>query len=76
MEEAAQANGFHENNIRGVCNHRLRTANGYIWRHEDESKTIEQLLTELPLEKTKHPISQYTLDGILVKQYNSITEAA
>lgn len=76
VEEAVQATGFHENNIRGVCNHRLHTANGYIWCHEDEPKTIEQLLTELPLEKTKRPISQYTLDGILVKQYNSINEAA
>ena len=76
VEEAAKLTGYHETNIRGVCNHKLYTANGYIWCHEDEPRTINELIAAIPLEKTKHPIEQYTLDGILVKQYNSIIEAA
>ena len=76
INDAIQKTGFHETSIRDVCNHRRHSANGYIWCHEDEPKSIQQLIAEIPLEKTKRPIEQYTLEGILINKYNSIAEAA
>lgn len=76
IQEAVQQTGYSETSIRDVCNHHRHSSNGYIWCHEDEPKSIQQLIAEIPLEKTKHPVEQYTLDGTLIKKYNSINEAA
>lgn len=74
--EAVEKTGIGETTIRDVCNHRRATGYGYIWCHEDEQKNIQQLIKEIPIEKTKHPIAQYTLQGKLIKLFNSIIDAS
>ena len=76
VEEAVKQTGYSETAIRSACNHIINMCHNYIWCHEDESKPIQQLIDELPLAKTKRPISQYTLDGDLIKNFNSCADAA
>ena len=76
VEEAADITGYGITGIREVCNHKISTAHGYIWCHEDEPKTIEELINELPKKKTQREIEQYDLNGNFIKKYDSIAEAA
>lgn len=76
IQDVVKETGFSATNIREVCNHKKYISNGYIWCHEDEPKTIYELIAEIPTAKTKRPIEQYTLNGELITTFNSITEAA
>ena len=44
IQEAVQQTGYSETSIRDVCNHHRHSSNGYIWCHEDEPKSIQQLI--------------------------------
>lgn len=76
IKEAVKITGYDESNIRAACNHRISTYRGYIWCHEDEPKTIEELINELPKKKTQREIEQYDLAGNFIKKYESIIQAA
>lgn len=76
VAEAAKAGYCSEGIIRQVCNHHLSTGGGYIWCHEDEPKTITELIEEIPLAKTKRSVEQYDLTGKLLHTYDSVTAAA
>lgn len=76
IEEVIKKTNYDESTIRSVCNHKRRSAYGFIWCHADETKSIQELIEELPMEKTKHSIAQYSLDGKLIATYDSIVNAA
>ena len=62
--------------ITSVCSKLRNSAFGYIWRYKDE---FDELPEKLELVNTKNmsiPLKQYTLDGQLVKQWDTMSEAA
>lgn len=59
-----------------VCKGKRSHAGGYLWRYSSEVPAKENIV---PLEDINYkirPVSQYTLQGKLLRTYNSITEAA
>lgn len=75
-EEASKKTGVGVNLIREVCNHKIYSSNGFIWLHENDPKSIQEIILEKPIEKTKHPIEQYSLTGEFIREYDSIALAA
>lgn len=76
VEEAGKAIGHNFGSIRQVCNHHAHMAFGYIWCHIDEPKSIEQLISEIPIPKRNHPVNCYDLNGNYIKSYISCVEAS
>lgn len=65
--------------ISRCCNDTQRIAGGYIWRYSDVELTIEHLkwcneTSERPT--IRRAVSQYSKDGNLLKQYESIATAS
>ena len=52
-----------------VCNGKLATCGGYIWRFKGDS------LDKYKLPQWRTPVDQYTLDGEFIKRFMSLTEA-
>ena len=62
--------------VKGESSYQMsHTACGYQWFHKSDFNNTIPLSVE-PFHKKGNPILQYTLDGKLVKEYNSITQAA
>lgn len=67
MSDAAKENAVNISNISACCNHKQKSAGGYIWSFEkDEPKTY----------KTQRiPVSQYSANGEYITSYSYIKEA-
>jgi len=61
--------------ISNVCkkNKNFKTAGGYVWRFKNEPFSLDY---SNPAEKLQKKICQYDKKGILINEYNSISEAA
>ena len=65
-----------------VCGIKGNTAGGFIWRFTDKSKVNVNnptYFTGLPYKRmykdSRRPVRKYTKEGVMVKEYNSISEA-
>ena len=68
-----EASDFYQNtNIASCCRDKAVTTGGFIWRYKDEFIDID--LDRLNYQKRK--VSQYDLEGNLIRSFDSIKEAA
>ena len=70
--EASIETGFHHSSIIGCCKGKTRTLGNYQWRYDDENAPNSLVSNHKYL---KRGVVQYTLDGIKVKEYESVHEA-
>ena len=75
VTEASKICGIPTTNISKACTGKLKHTGGYIWRYELVEFT-ENELSEINKNKRFRKVSQYTLDGTLIRTYNSIADAS
>lgn len=68
--EASIKTGFNHENICSCCRGVLKSYKGYIWRYNGEKADYN------PIRKNQRPIEMLSLDGAIVRRYNSIAAAA
>lgn len=75
--EAGRAIGLaNGGNIIKCCRGLLKTSKGYIWKYEDDEISIEELVKKSKKKTTGKKVQQFTLDDILIKEYDSCEQAA
>lgn len=71
---AKKVMNFKGNQISGAVNGKIFTAGGYIWKSKNEYN--QGFISNINLKQTKDiPVIQFTLDGQMIKEFNSIKEA-
>lgn len=80
IEESHLKTGINRNGIAMCCRNEYKTSGGYIWRFYGDEITPEYIKwcnsIEQPKEKReKTEVVQYTIDGIFIAIYKSLTEA-
>ena len=86
INEAAEQLGINKSGIINCCNHKNKSAGGYQWKRKQDSKEIgvykkEQSSTVFQKGQVAHnkgcgkKVSQYTVDGLFVKEWNCIADA-
>lgn len=75
--EAAKAISISHSAIFNVCNKKLKTAGGYIWRYSDDILTQEELewCNKDERENNYISVSQYSKNGELIKIHKSANNA-
>jgi len=77
MTDASKDVGVPLGSVMGCVNGYKATGGGFIWRRGDGPKKLDIPETPYPLgNKLVRGVSQYTLDGELVRSYATIAEAA
>lgn len=73
-QKAAKATGINENNILRACSGQRHTAKGFIWRHkyDDPNRIFKERLPH----PNKKAVCQFNLEGVLINEFFSITEAS
>jgi len=69
IKEAADSNNIKRGNISACCIHQNKSAGNFIWKFADEEFVEEEIIY-------KDKISQFDLDGKLIKIHNTIEEAS
>jgi hypothetical protein len=71
--------GICNSNIVNVCNGKRKSAGGFIWKNKNES---DKFIRNISLEGQSHikklyskPILQYSIEGFLIKEWESINDA-
>lgn len=67
-KDASEKTGININIIREACGGHKKTGAGFIWKFKNEELFIEKHL------KRDIIVKQYTLDGVLIKTWDSLTE--
>lgn len=75
LNEMHEKTGYRKDYISAACRHQYPSANGYLWIYETEEESIEELLKKIP-PSNNHPVLQYSLDGHLIREYQSYSAAA
>lgn len=77
---AADAVDTSDGAICDVCNRKRYTAKGYAWAYDDDNLDVEDVVAfaKRRYERFggKRKVLQYDKDGILIKEWNSMTDAA
>lgn len=73
--EASIITGYNKDYIAAACRKFYSSANGYIWTYEDEETDIQTLISRVP-PSSKVPVYQYNLNGELIQEFTSISEAS
>jgi len=82
IKEASLVSKIHYNSIQEVISGRALTSGGFLWREGVKPKINVKSLSKHDgyrnsiLSVDSRRVSQYTLDGIWVKTFNTITEAS
>ena len=71
LKEAAKKTKTDYITLSNACNEKTRLANGYQWRKGDNKKDITPVKS-----KGETTIYQYNNEGVLIKKWNSLKEAA
>lgn len=71
---AGEKTGISKSNISQCCKGKTGSAGGYIWKYEGDA--FADFGSNGYNYKTNKPIIQYATNGVLIRQYNSIIEAA
>lgn len=69
LTEAASKCDIHLSTLCAALNGRSPRAGGYVWTYADQPVI-------LPINRSKTPVTQYSLEGQPIKQFNSVTEAS
>lgn len=76
-EYASRVCGFNAPSIRQCCKYNRRSSNGFIWQYSDVDLTEEYVQwCNSGLSDRLVPVTQYTLSGELVKEFDSMTLAS
>ncbi len=59
-------------NVSKACNGKSRSCGGYLWCYEEE---FSKEKTKLRPHRLSKPVNQYTIDGKLIKSFESIAQA-
>jgi group I intron endonuclease len=65
LTEAAYINNINISNISSCCNGTRKSTGGYIWKYNQDKKL-----------SINDPVMQFDLNGLFIREYNSIKEAA
>lgn len=79
MTEAQKNTGVSVAKISLVAKNQRKTAGGFIWEYVNEKKFVHKKYScsyDIEKDKCAKPIIQYTLDGVFLREYRSIAEAA
>lgn len=64
-------------NIQKACSGYRKTAGGYQWKKVKADEPIKDIAPVTNINKTEvQPVLQFTIDGILIKKFSSISEAS
>lgn len=77
MTDAAKATGVSMNSIQSVTDGHKATGGGFVWRRGHGNKTL--IIPEMPRPlgyKRQREVMQYDKDGLFIKRFESIGEAA
>ena len=75
-KDVEDSTGMNASSISLACSGKIAQAYGYLWsRTEDVSDKLDSVQMKLSRRKNRK-VFQYSLDGVLVKSWNSIQEAA
>ncbi len=66
--QASEKTGVKISIIREACGGSKKTGSGFIWKFKNEELKLENHI------KNEIIVNQYTLDGVLIKTWNSLTE--
>ena len=71
---AAKNTGISESSIGSACNHKIKTAGGYIWKYTDdiEFNVTKEYLDELKINGHCKTLYVYDKNKILIKKYDSL----
>lgn len=75
INEAAREYKIEATNIGNVCKGKRNHCGNYIWRYKRDFEEIP-LSIEVKIKNSKCKLCQYSLDGDLIKEWDSITEAS
>lgn len=76
LKQAQEMTGVSFKSISKVVRGHNKTAGGYVWRFSDEKEiTYAKRAYRTPPQRKKKAILQYSLDGTLIREYESVTEA-
>lgn len=73
---ASRASGASLRCISKCCRGLLKTAGGFQWRRDDLSIPLDVLPASKAFTRIIRPVSQYTLDGVFVASFLSISQAS
>ena len=77
--QAQNMTGVNSSSICQSCNGIVKLAGGFIWKYENEELTEDEIVYRNTINNyapNKKSICQYSLSGILIKQYDSILSAS
>ena len=74
LNDMVDKTGYSRDYIGAACNHKYATANGYLWKYEDDDTLLEDMIKNIPPDQN-HPVLQYNKEGILIREYKSLSEA-
>lgn len=78
MTEASKNTGISVAKISLVAKKQRKTAGGFIWEYVNDKKIVQKkssYVYDVNNDKNAKPILQYTIDGVFIKEYRSISEA-
>lgn len=73
--DAAREYNTHASDISGCCNDKIKTSNGFIWRHKGDELKQEDVDKHKPYHYQERAVEQYSLNGEFIKKYKSIKAA-
>ena len=77
IKEAALSNGISSSLITMCCKKQVTVGGGFQWRYKNDIPLMEIKLNKANRKKSiGKTIYQFTIDGIFIKKFNSIAEAA
>lgn len=76
IRDAANAVGTFESTIRGCCllEYGSKSGGGFMWRFSEDVEPYKDI-KPIQYDDCCKPINQYSLDGVLIKQWSGINEA-
>ena len=77
MQEAHEITGINKSSIGQVCNHKLKSAGGYLWKYKDDNSFVidYDYINKISVRSDSKSLFVYDTDNNLIKIYNSITSA-
>lgn len=75
-KEAMMITGVNKCSISMVCNKKRSSAGEYLWCFEDDIPNLDSVNKKKILNRKEKKLIQYDLNGVVLNQYNSLTEAS
>lgn len=81
IKDASLKTGVHHTNIAACCRNEMKTAGNFLWRYTEDAITEEYVewcntkKEQIHRDSTIKSVVQYTIEGIFVSVYKSISQA-